>query len=415
MTQRVKKKITPEVLDNFLKGQEDIKVKDTEISGFYVWYYAVSGRKTFFMRYYAKEEKKERNIKIGCYPDIRLKEAREIAYEYKSSVIRGGNPVVEIKQQQEDAYQEKANNLKVKVVLQEYLTEYTARYNKPRTLEIQKGIIKRFINKEIGNIFIKELKLLDINKLVSKVGAKTPAQANQCKALLSCFLNWCEDYGYRELNSNPCRKIKKFKLKVRDRVLSFEEYGRLFDAIEKGKEYDIYASSSFDIIKFLAITGCRLSEAKDLKWVEVDFNNSLLRLLDSKTGEKAVPIGNEALNILKEAYKKKSCEYVFPSSKHAGQPFFDVRRPWFFIRKEAKLDGLRIHDLRHSFATAGSMMGENIAVIGSVLGHRQISTTQRYTHINNIAGIEVANKISSKIIQMSKQYSEDCNLLVANA
>lgn len=155
----------------------------------------------------------------------------------------------------------------------------------------------------------------------------------------------------------------------------------------------------FDILSLIIFMSCRSSEAKHLTWDKVDFDNSILRLKDSKTGAKSIPVSSIALDIIRAALPNKtgSASPVFPNTN--GKVFSDggLAKHWDFIREHAKLENANIHDLHHSFATTGSMTGGNIAVIGKVLGHSTIATTSRYTHINNIKGIEVANNIAERI------------------
>ena len=220
---------------------------------------------------------------------------------------------------------------------------------------------------------------------------------------MSFFLNWCEKQEYRSLNTNPVRHIRKFKLQGRDRVMSDDEYARFFDALDLGRRANLLNPVGFDVLAFIAFTGCRSAEAKKLTWDEVDLDNSILRLKDSKTGAKSIPIGRRALDIIKAAQRNKtdSRSPVFPS--RIGHGFNDLYRHWKFITERAGLENLRIHDLRHSFATTGSMTGENMAVIGQVLGHSAIATTKRYTHINNVKGIEVSNNIADRIANKAKR------------
>ncbi len=396
-----KKRLTTTYLDK-LKDNIDLLITDTEIPCFYLRYGHKTNSKVFYLWYRTRFTKKERNMKVGRYPDYSIKEARRLALKYRHIIAEGGDPVLELKEQIKINQIKEEKRIKVKILLEKYLEEYSSRHKKPSTYKNEKSLYKKSLRKAIGNIPITELNLKHLNKLNDTLGEESHSKANHAIALISHFLNWCEKFGYRNINSNPCKLIKKYKLQGRDRVLSHDEYKRMFKALNKGKELSIYSPFAFDVMKFLALTGCRLSEAKNLTWEEVDLDNQLLRLKDSKTGAKAVPIGKPALEILKEALKEKSSNYVFPSSKRKGTPLVDLRRPWTFIKKEASLDGLRLHDLRHSFATMGSMTGENMAVIGSVLGHRQITTTQRYTHINNLRGIEAANNIADKIMNHSE-------------
>lgn len=425
MTKRITKKLTHDLIEE-LNGNEDIKVKDTEIKGFYVWYYAKTGLKAFYIRFRTLNTKVERNIRIGRYPEFRIKEAREVAEDYKHRVARGGDPILdkekeleEIKRNEEKKKIEAEKQIKVKDLLQKYLDEYSKIYKKPATYKSDKALTANYINPVLGETSIMDLNFKILNDLNCEIGKKSKSQANHVIALISHFLNWCEELEYREINTNPCRRIKKFKLKGRDRVLSLEEYKRLFEALEEGKKLNIYNPLTFDLIKVLALTGCRSSEGKDLTWEEVDFYNSMLRLKDSKTGGKAVPIAKAAMDILREIYKDRenkneTSKYVFPSSIDKNKPLVDLRRPWAFALKFAEIEAIRIHDLRHSFTTLGCMSGQDMAVISKVLGHTQITTTQRYTHINNVKGVEAANVIANNIIEATNETNKKFEPVVVN-
>jgi integrase len=144
------------------------------------------------------------------------------------------------------------------------------------------------------------------------------------------------------------------------------------------------------------LTGCRLSEIQKLKWEFVDLKAGLLRLPDSKTGAKLVPIGQAAISAFKGIAKVKDNPYVI-TGQVESQHLTDMQRPWRRLRKRAGLDGLRIHDLRHSFASDALQLGEDLPMIGKLLGHTQVQTTARYAHLKTDPMRAAADKVAEAI------------------
>src|SRR5262249_40608430 len=139
-----------------------------------------------------------------------------------------------------------------------------------------------------------------------------------------------------------------------------------------------------------------LSEILTLQWPWVDFEYKCLRLPDSKTGAKVVPLGAPALEMLKSLPREESNTYVLPG-KRTGKRLVGIQRPWQRIRKAAKLPGVRLHDLRHSFASVAVAAGDSLFLIGKMLGHRQAQTTERYAHIRTDPVLGVADRTARKI------------------
>src|SRR5262249_42027270 len=148
------------------------------------------------------------------------------------------------------------------------------------------------------------------------------------------------------------------------------------------------------IIKLLAFTGARKSEVARLKWSEVDFQHRCLRLKQSKTGPKTIPLGPAPLELLTSLLSVRgNSEWVFPSRDQAG-PFLGLEKVWARVRELTGDPGLRIHDLRHSFASMGLARGNALAVIGALLGHSDVKTTARYAHLCDDPLREAADEIS---------------------
>lgn len=398
--QYFKKKLTTDYLER-VKADTDLQVSDTEIPGYHLRYATKTGRKVLYLHYVLRLDgtKKERNLKLGNFPELSSPDARAEAIKCRGQILDGVDPMFERRERLRQQMGDEAKKIPLKVVMEKYLEEHSRVFKKAETSRKEFQLARKHIIPALGNIPIDELNVRHLEKMHQTIGEKTKTQANHCLLMVSYFLNWCEKQEYRNINTNPVRLIRKFKTKGRDRVLSDDEYRRVFEAMDLGRRTNLLNPIGFDILTFIIFTGCRSAEAKKLTWDEVDFDNSILRLKDSKTGRKSVPISQIALDIIKAALRNKtsSTSPVFPNTN--GKPFSEgaLYKNWDFIREHAQLENANIHDLRHSFATTGSMTGENIAVIGKVLGHSTIATTSRYTHINNIKGIEVANNIAERI------------------
>src|SRR5262249_25947033 len=139
---------------------------------------------------------------------------------------------------------------------------------------------------------------------------------------------------------------------------------------------------SIAAIRFLLLTGCRKGEALGLKWDWVKFDDQSIRYPDSKTGSKVMPIGAPVLQLLSEIPPIANNPYVFASAKGVG-PVGRLPETWESIKANAGLEGVRLHDLRHSFASVGASAGDSLLIIGKLLGHRTASSTHRYAHLSD--------------------------------
>ncbi len=403
--QYLKQKLTGDYLGR-VKSDTDLQVSDTEVPGYHLRYSGKTGRKVLYLNYTLRLEgmRKERNLKLGVFPEISAADGRAEAIKTRGQVLGGIDPMYEREKRLREVMVEQDKRIPLKTIMEKYLEEHSKPLKKLGTSQREFQLARKYVIPMLGNIPIIDINVRHLEKLHLTIGETTQTQANHCIMFLSYFLNWCEKQEYRNLGTNPVRLIRKFKTKGRDRVLSDDEYQRVFEAMDLGRRANLLNPIGFDILTFIIFTGCRSSEAKKLTWDEVDFDNSILRLKDSKTGAKSIPVSSIALDIIKSVlpYKTSSTSPVFPNSNGRAFAESGLSKHWDFIREHAKLENANIHDLRHSFATTGSMTGENIAVIGKVLGHSTIATTSRYTHINNIKGIEVANNIAERIAKKAK-------------
>lgn len=193
--------------------------------------------------------------------------------------------------------------------------------------------------------------------------------------LLSGILSYAVSLNL--LSENPAHGVERFPDQKNERFLNGSELtalGRaLRDARGKGVNHN-----ALDIIELLILTGARRGEIERLRWAEVDLSASQLNLADSKTGQKRIPLNSSSLAVLAARNRQEGEQFVFPGG---GGHYVGTPRVWSTLRKKAGLGSVRLHDLRHSFASVGAMGGTPLLVIGALLGHRDHATTQRYAHL----------------------------------
>lgn len=201
--------------------------------------------------------------------------------------------------------------------------------------------------------------------------------AVQTLRIFASVLAYAEEKGW--LDSNPARQLKLPASQARDRFLSSAEMKALGETLDKMEAAGTHPHA-INIVRLLALTGARRGEIEALKWQEVDFERGALVLRDTKAGRTAFPLSRPALELLGSLPRIDRSEWVFPANRGDGH-YRGLGKVWPDIRARAKLDGLRLHDLRHSFASVGAAGGIGLPIVGKLLGHRQAATTSRYAHI----------------------------------
>jgi integrase len=256
-----------------------------------------------------------------------------------------------------------------------FLTEHAATKLRERTAAEYRQLVERIIVPALGTRKAADVTRHEIARLHHGLRA-TPYQANRALAVLSKLFNLAERWGIRPDGSNPCRHVEKFREHARERMLSGEELARLGAALV-GYEGSPYAVAA---IKLLVFTGARLSEVLGLKWEWIDFERGEVRLPESKTGAKTLHLPPPALAALADTPRLKGNPFVIAGSK-PGARLNDLEKPWRAIRAKAGLEDVRLHDLRHAFASIAASSGMGLPIIGKMLGHTQPATTARYAHL----------------------------------
>jgi integrase len=213
------------------------------------------------------------------------------------------------------------------------------------------------------------------------------------------MLNLAEAWGYRPDGSNPCRHIEKYKEQARQRYLSNDELRRLgvvLDELEATSVHGVYAAAA---IKLLLLTGARVNEVLQARWDWVDWNCNSILLPDSTTGPKPLFLSNPALVVLRDLSARPEAatsEFII-KGRLAGKPLVNLAKPWKGLCRAAELDGVRIHDLRHTAASVGVGHGLSLPIIGRLLGHSQPQTTNRYAHVDGDPALLAINMIGETI------------------
>ncbi len=353
-----------------------------------------SGKRFFLIQYRFKG--RTRRVMLGMYGPVTPEEARKQAMILLGQVKAGIDPA-----DQRDAARRAGT---VKELGKRFLEQYVPTRCKPTTASEYKRSVELFINPKLGTRRLADIIRADISELHYEM-RDIPYQANRTLGVLSKMFNLAEEWGLRPDGSNPCRHVKKYKETKRERFLTGEEItvlGRVLDTVEASGEE---SHAAVACLRLLLLTGCRLREIQTLKWDYVDFTEYCLRLPDSKTGAKVVNIGQAAIDVLKGIARIEDNPYVIVGTK-PGAHLTDMQRPWHRIRKRASLPKVRIHDLRHTFASAGLALGEGLPMIGKLLGHTQVQTTARYAHLASDpikqAAERVADQLGSLLVKSSR-------------
>lgn len=205
--------------------------------------------------------------------------------------------------------------------------------------------------------------------------------------------------GCRPDGTNPCRHIEKYKEHPRQRYLTNAELVRLGAALaelEAKTSHGVYAAAA---IKLLLLTGARVSEVLQARWEWVNWQRSSIVLPDSKTGPKSLFLSGPALAILRDlsARPQASTSTFIIKGRLPGKPLVNLAKSWKALCAAAELDGVRIHDLRHTAASVGVGRGFSLPIIGRLLGHSQPQTTNRYAHVDGDPALQAVNAIGETI------------------
>ena len=272
----------------------------------------------------------------------------------------------------------------------EFLERY-ARHWKPSTLSGSAYLIRSYILPAFDHMTVDAITMENVKDWFASMSER-PGIANRAVPTLSTMMRMAELWGYRPHNSNPCRSTKRYPTQGRERFLTEEEMARL-NAVLTQDEF--WCPHVVAIIRLLMLTGCRAGEVLSLEWDWI--KDRRIHLPDSKSGPRTVWLSSAARAVI-DAIPRYSpdCPYLFPN-RPPTRPVGNITFHWDRIRNDAGLPGLRLHDLRHTWASVAVMNGVDMVTIAKLLGHALIETTECYTHLTEQSVSDAADRVSSRI------------------
>lgn len=362
---------------------KDHFVWDSQLPGFGIRV-SPTGRKTFVVQY--RFRNRTQRVSIGRAHLTSLNEARRNAKIILGNIETGNNPARDVRvfRQSPSLYE----------IYMRFIDEHVKARLKPSTQSNYMHVMSTYVLPRIGHLKISQISHSDIIELHTAL-RHTPYQANRAVLVLSKIFNLCEQWGLREHGSNPCRHVEKYKEKSRHRFLTKTEIKRLWQTLDEEAETGATSHYAISAYKLLILTGCRLGEIQKLKWSQVQGNR--VEFPDSKTGYKRLPFNSEAMRILEAITKQPDNPYVICGEK-PGSYIVNLQKSWRRIRQKASLPDVRIHDLRHTFASHAVMNGTPLAVVSKLLGHSKIGTTMRYAHLADRELMKASDAIGANLL-----------------
>lgn len=405
-------RITASTIRTAQPKDREYTIWDSELSGFGLRVYP-SGEKRFILKYRVGRGRlaKQRRTSLGSPGNpFTAHEARQHASTFLSEARLGHDPAEAMRVSVSEA-------MTVNGFLDLWEIEaapFDRRSGKPRKDASVDADIRRVnihVRPTIGKLRLSELSADHLKKLRRDIAAGKTARTVRTKLrgvsratggdgtavatlrILKSAFGYAVEKGL--LDANPVTQLKLPPTNMKERYLSREELRRLGTALG---EYEAGGGNrnAANIVRLLALTGARRGEIERLQWRNIDFDHGTALLSDTKTGRVAWPLSRAALDLLEALRATSDSAWVFPASS-GDKHYQGLNRAWPEIRRAAKLEDVRLHDLRHSFASMGAASGMGLQIVGKLLGHRQASTTARYSHLGDDPLRHAADRIGGEI------------------
>ena len=352
--------LTKRIVDRLAVDDKDAVFWDRELPGFGLRVYP-SGAKVYVVQ--TRCAGRSKRATVGRHGDVSPDQARKEAARIIARIKAGEEPI---------PVAPKADPTMAELA-ERYQREHVAMRCRPATAAHYGIMLAKHIVPALGKLKVAEVERKHILAFHYELREK-PTVANRALEMLVKMFNLAEAWNLRPPGKNPCRFVRRYKVQPQhERFLTPEELGRLGRALDAAPAERLASRHGAAAIRLLVLTGCRRNEILGLRWEDVGFEAGELRLRDTKTGARMVPLTPAAAEVLEDLPRVAGNPWVFPGKKR-GTHQRNINDSWDRIRKRAGLDGVRLHDLRHSFASRALAMGESLSMIAKLLGHTQVQT-----------------------------------------
>jgi integrase len=347
------------------------------------------GHRAFVLTYYNRAGR-QRRYTIGSFPDWSVVGARDEARKLKRQIDQGSDPLADIEAERGAAT--------VDDLIDRFLDEHVSR-KRPHTQYDYRNVIERHIRPALGRVKVAEVAWANVDALhrkITKAGRAT--QANRVIAVVSKMFALAIRWRMRA--DNPAKGIERNAEQKRKRYPSADELKRLTAALDKLDD-----PQAADVFRLCLLTGCRVGEAMAARWADIDLRGGTWVKPGSTTKQKTdhvAPLSAPAKQLLTELRRKTNGPWVFPADSKPGHRV-TVQKSWLELCRAARITGLRIHDLRHGFASQLASSGASLPLIGSLLGHSNPQTTHRYAHLFDDPQREAVERVGAIITKAGRR------------
>jgi len=390
-----KGRITKRAVDAFRcppGGKDRAFLWDDALAGFGLAAFP-SGKKVYVAQF--RKDGRSRRVAIGEHGRLTPDEARSQAKAILGAVETGADPIG-------DRRAARAVRTFGEVAA-EFMAQHVAAKRKERTHQAYEVLLRKHLVPALGSKRITDVRRVDVARMHGRL-SDAPGAANRAVSLVSAIWNWAARRDEATFADNPARGIERNREQRSERFLTSEELARLGSALAEGETVGFHYAvdqtnpnakhapkadkrraklDPFGVaaIRLLILTGARLREILDAQWSQVDLERGVIFLADSKTGRKPIYLSAAAQAVLATLPRIAGNPHIIAGAKD-GAPRADLKKPWAAVKRAAGLQGVRLHDLRHSFASFGAGASLGLPIIGKLLGHTQAATTHRYAHLD---------------------------------
>ncbi len=380
-------KLTKRTVDALAADGGDAVFWDRDLKGFGLRVYA-SGRKVFVVQ--TRGPNGPKRATLGRFGKLAPEQARKRAARVIDRIKRGLDPFPAPVEPE----------LTVAGLAERYMQGHVAVNCRAATQASYRYTIEAHILPELGELPISEVDRSRVAEFHYRL-RKTPQAANAAVKILSRMFSMAEAWELAPPGRNPCRAVRRYREVRRERFLTPEEYRELGRVLTEAEAVGSVRPSAIAALRLLMLTGCRKNEIVQLRWDDVDRSTREIRLRDTKTGPRSIPLSSAVEAVLEGIPRDGDSPWVIAGRK-AGTHLVNVDAVWKRLRAKAGLEDMRIHDLRHSWASRALALGESLSMIGKLMGHGQVATTARYAHLardtEKVSAAKVGGSIGADIL-----------------